>query len=205
MKRSIPALRLVLISVLVAGCGSVFPKSQPSRYFALSSLSQAEETKDNSKRISVGIDPVRLPGYLDREEIMTRATPNRFVALAYDRWAEPLDENFTRVLAQNLTALLQSDRIIYYPWPPDKKPDYRVEIQVLRFESNWDREAELSARWTVRDATGGGRTDFRESRLTRPAKDNSVDGTVAALSETLADLSREIANSINIMAAQRER
>ena len=28
---------------------------------------------------------------------MTRVAPNRFDPLEYDRWAEPLDENFARV------------------------------------------------------------------------------------------------------------
>ena len=78
---------------------------------------------------------------------------NRFDLSENDRWAEPLDENLTHVLAQNLSVLLGSDRIIAYPWPIDQKPHYRVEIQVLRFESNSAGEAQLTARWTVIDET----------------------------------------------------
>jgi len=56
-----------------------------------------------------------------------------------------LDENFTRVLSQNLSILLRTDRIVFFPWPIDKKPNYRVEIEVFRCEANSAREAQLSA------------------------------------------------------------
>jgi uncharacterized protein len=145
-----------------------------------------------------------LPGYLDRREILTRVAQNRFDLSENDRWAEPLDENFTHVLAQNLSVLLGSDRIITYPWPLDKRPHYRVEIEVFRFESNLAGEAELSARWAVIDETGKKAPNLKESRLTRPAKEKSIDASVAALSETVGDLSREIAKTVIAVDQQRE-
>jgi uncharacterized lipoprotein YmbA len=202
VKRSITGALLGLLALSFAGCGSFFPKPRPSRLFALSPLSQAAEDTDYSRQISIGVGPIRFPGYLDRQEIMTRVAPNRFDVMEYDRWAEPLDENFTRVLTQNLSLLLRTDRIVPYPWPLDKKPHYRVEIQVLRFESNSAREAELSVNWALIDETGKTAPKLKESRFTRPAKENSIDGSVAALSETVADLSREIAKTV--MAIDRE-
>jgi hypothetical protein len=133
-----------------------------------------------------------------------RVAQNRFDLSENDRWAEPLDENLTRVLAQNLSVLLRTDRIVVYPWPMDKKPDYRVEIQVLRFESNSAGEGQLSARWVVIDETGKEAPNLKESRLTRAAKEKSTDGAVAALSETVADLSREIAQTVIAVDRQRE-
>jgi uncharacterized lipoprotein YmbA len=107
-------------------------------------------------------------------------------------------------LTQNLSVLLRTDRIVAYPWQPQDKPRYRVDVQVLRFESNSAREAELSARWAIVDASSKQEPRFKESRLTRPAKDNSIDASVAALSETVADLSREIARTVITIEGQRE-
>lgn len=202
MKRVITAIALGLTALSFDGCGSIFPKPIPSRLFALSSL-PSTGTADRSGQISLGIGPVRLPGYLDRQEIVTRVAENRFDLFEYDRWAEPLDENLTRVLTQNLSILLRTDQLVAYPWPIDKKPHYRVELQVLRFESNSAREAELAARWAVIDETGKEAPNLKESRLTRPAKEKSIDAAVAALSETVADLSREIAKTVT--AIDRER
>jgi uncharacterized protein len=204
VKRSITGALLGLLALSFAGCGSFLPKSRPSRLFALSPISQSGDDPSDSRQISLGIGPIRLPGYLDRQEIMTRVAPNRFDPLEYDRWAEPLDENFTRVLTQNLSVLLRTDRIVAFPWQPQDRPRYRVEIRVLRFESNSAREAELSARWAVIDESGKAEPSFNESRLTRPVKENSIDASVAALSETVADLSREIARTVITIDGRRE-
>jgi uncharacterized lipoprotein YmbA len=201
-------IALGLIGLSLAGCGSILPKPKPnsSRIFVLFSPLQATERQDLDRpgQISLGVGPVRLPGYLDRREIVTRVAQNRFDLSDNDRWAEPLDENFTHVLAQNLSVLLGSDRIITYPWPLDKRPRYRVQIDVFRFEVNSAGEAELTARWAVIDETGKEAPSINESRLSRPAKDKSTDAYVAALSETVADLSREIAKTVIALARRRE-
>jgi len=197
-----------LLGLSLAGCGSLFPKPSPnpSRIFVLFSPLQTAERQDLDRpgQISLGVGPVRLPAYLDRREIVTRVAQNRFDLSENDRWAEPLDENFTHVLAQNLSVLLGSDRIITYPWPLDKRPRYRVQIDVFRFEVNSAGEAELTARWAVVDETGKEAPNLNESRLSRPAKDKSTDAYVTALSETVSDLSQEIAKTVIALARQRE-
>jgi hypothetical protein len=209
VKRVIGAtIALGLMGLWLAGCGSFLPKPTPSssKIFVLFSPLKATERQDFDRtgQISLGVGPVRLPAYLYRREIVTRVAENRFDVSENDRWAEPLDENFTHVLAQNLSVLLGSDRIITYPWPLDKKPRYRVEIAVFRFEVNSAGEAELTARWAVIDETGKEAPNLNESRLARPAKEKSNDASVAALSETVADLSREIAKAVIAIDQQRE-
>ena len=208
MKRVIRVMiTLGLVGFSLAGCSSLLPKPKPdpSRIFVLFPDIEAAERQnpDPSGQISLGVGPVRLPAYLDRREIVMRVAQSRFDLSENDRWAEPLDENLTHVLTQNLSVLLGSDRIISYPWPLDLKPQYRVEIQVLRFESNSAGEGQLSARWAVIDETRKEAVNLKESRLTRPAKEKSTDGSVAALSEIVADLSREIATTVMTIDGQR--
>jgi uncharacterized lipoprotein YmbA len=157
-----------------------------------------------AEKMLLGIGPIKFPGYLDRQEIVTRSAQNRFDVSENDRWAEPLEENFARVLAQNLAGLLGTDRIIFFPWPRDKKPLVLITIEVLSFEANSAREAQLSARWSVMDGSNKKPPNLKVSRLVRPAKDQSTDGAVAALSESLGDLSREIAEAISAIDAKRK-
>ena len=93
-----------LLGLSLAGCGTFSPRPDPSRFFTLSSLRQVEEAslKNSNKpeKMFLGIGPIKFPGYLDRQEIITRRGENRFMMSEHDRWAEPLEENFTRVLAQ---------------------------------------------------------------------------------------------------------
>jgi uncharacterized lipoprotein YmbA len=201
MSRWINRLILPGFLGLLAACGSLSAKPDPSRFFTLSGISGIEEIRQTSEseKMILGVGPVRFPGYLDRQEIVVRSAQNRFNVSEYDRWAEPLDENFTRVLAQNLAGLLGTDRIVSYPWTSDKKPVRFVTLEVLSFESNSAREAELFARWSVVDGSSKKPLSLKVSRLARQAKDGSTDASVAALSEALGDLSREIAGALGAL------
>ena len=194
------AVTLGFISLAFAGCSAFDPRPDPSRFFTLTPLPQVEEiaTKgvSNPAGISLGIGPISFPGYLDRQEIVTRVAQNQIGVSENDHWAEPLDENFARVLSQNLSALLRAERINSYPWPIYEKPNYQVEIEVLRFEANAAGDVQLLARWAVRYTNKKNSIQHRESRMSRPARTKSTEAFVAALSEALGELSREIANAV---------
>jgi uncharacterized lipoprotein YmbA len=100
--------------------------------------------------------------------------------------------------------LLNTDLITAYPWPPGNRPRYQVEIDVLRFEADNERNAQLFARWAVLDGSDKKIAVVKESRALRNAKEESTDGSVAALSEAVGDLSREIAETVNAIDRRRE-
>lgn len=208
MSKSIGTTLVIgLLSLALAGCGSFSARPDPSRFFTLSSLGEIEtavKAPPGHEIISLGVGPIKFPGYLDRQEVVVRRAQNRFEISEYDHWAEPLVENFTRVLEQNLSALLGTDRIVSYPWPGNGKPGYQLQIEVIRFEANSAREAQLSARWSVFDSDKKISLQSRESRFSRPLQGNSTDASVAALSEALGDLSREIADAVKSIHGQRK-
>ena len=194
------AIVLGFVILFFGGCSSFSARSDPSRFFTLSAIpvgdgAQASDPAHREK-ISLGIGPVKFPGYLDRQEIVVRSAQNRFQVSEYERWAEPLDENFTRVLSQNLAILLQTDWVVPYPWLSSRKPNFQIEIEVLHFEPNAARDVELAARWLVIDGRNKQPLNLKESRLTRHVNQRSTEASVAALSDTVADLSREIANAV---------
>jgi uncharacterized lipoprotein YmbA len=191
-------LILLLLCFIPAGCSFFEARPDPSRYFALASLprtGQIAQDAAGTSALVLGIGPIKFPGYLDRQQFVTRISPNRFAVAENDRWAEPLEENFLRILAQNLSILLQTDRIVTYPWERNQRPTYQVQVEVLRFEPNAVQRVELWARWTVFDNAKKIVT-VRESHLSQPAGDKSTESAVAALSEVAADLSKEIAATL---------
>ena len=202
MNRSVnAALQSAVIALLLAGCGTFSPRPDPSRFFTLSSLPQVEQAtlKNSTKpeRMFLGIGPIKFPSYLDRQEMVVRSAQNRFDVSEHDRWAEPLQENFSRVLSENLALLLNTDLIIIYPWSPTARPRYNVEIDVLRLETNSERNGQLFARWSVVAGADKKVAVVKESRIIRNAKEKSTDGSVAALSEAVGALSREIAETVS--------
>ena len=207
-KSNSAAVTLGLIALSLAGCGTFSARPDPSRFFTLSALTPVEgavpKESSNAERILLGVGPIKFPGYLDRQELVVRSAQNRFEVSENDRWAEPLEENFTRVLSRNLSALLKSDRIVSYPWTNDRKPNYQVEVEVLQFEGNSAGDAQLSARSVIIDVNSKKPLNLKVSYLTRQAKEKSTDGTVAALSEALGEFSREIADAVNVIDGKRK-
>jgi uncharacterized lipoprotein YmbA len=84
----------------------------------------------------------------------------------------------------------------------NRRPTYQVEVEVLRFEANAAGDVQLSARWAVSDVNKK-TPQSKESRLARPVKVKSTEASVAALSEALGDLSREIADAVRNIDGQR--
>jgi uncharacterized lipoprotein YmbA len=205
--KSLIPFYLVLIGLYSGGCGTFSPRPDSSRFFTLTAIAQpgsvTTRASSNPAGVSIGIGPIRLPGYLDRQEIVTRVSQNRIDLSENDRWAERLETNFTRVLAQNLSVLLNTDQLVFYPWELNRKPNYQVTIEMLRFESNTRGEVQLSARWEILDTNKRTQLQAGESGITRQPTAQSTDASVAALSEALGDLSREIANAVSAVDGQK--
>lgn len=205
MSRNKVGLIVFLVEWTFAGC-LLEAKPDPSKFFALTSLPRAGSTaKEDSLPLNapfLGIGPIKIPGYLDREQVVTRISQNRLAIAENDRWAEPLEENFSRVLSENLSVLLQIDRITAYPWERSQRPTYQVQVDVLRFEPKQEEAVELWARWSILDDARK-IVIFKESYFTQPAKNRSTEASVAAMSETVAELSREMANALRSIASSR--
>jgi uncharacterized lipoprotein YmbA len=190
------------------GCAAFAPRADPSSFYILGALPEVDLAADKTTagikaNFSVGLGPIELPGYLDRQQIATRPSTNRLSYSETERWAAPLAESFTRVLEQNISHLLNPAQMIHFPWQSNDAPDYQVKIEVLQFEGNSNQEAWLTARWTVIDRNKKILVG-RRSQLSRRAGSLSTEDFVKALSETLGDLSREIAKALLSFEKQRK-
>ena len=127
---------LTLLSA--AGC-SIKSETAPSRFYMLRPLPadpSAPASGIDESRPVLALGPVDIPAHLDRPQIVTR-TPGTEVKLSeFERWAEPLEDNVTAVLADNLSSLLSTERVTLFPsrLPPDL--DLRVAVEVLRFDGS---------------------------------------------------------------------
>ena len=193
-------IAIVGMWISFASCAALAPRADPSSFYILGALPEADlgadkNTADVKAKFSLGLGPIELPAYLDRPQIATRTSTNRLSYSEIDRWAAPLAESFSRVLGQNIAHLLNSARVIQFPWQNSDTPDFQVKIEVLQFEADSDRQAWLSARWTVTDRNKKILISQR-SQLTRRAGSSATEDLVKALSETLGDLSREIVKTL---------
>ena len=142
------AIILLGTSTLMAGCGS----SPVTRYYVLAPISNSQSNvkpEGNKDDPAIGIGPIQFPKYLDRPQIVTRSSRNQIAIGDFDQWAEPLKNNFTNVITENLSVLIPKERIVIYPWSRSTAIGYQVLIEVTRFEGQLGGDSLLTARWSI--------------------------------------------------------
>jgi uncharacterized protein len=199
---------LAVANILLAGCGSVLaPRQDESRFFILTSLPADPALRASGlahQPLSIGLGPVQLPDYLERQEIVTRAGPNRLAISDTDRWAGPVGDNFRRVLATDLSTMLDGAAVVAYPWYSSERLDYKVEVEVSHFEPDTAGNTRLVCRWRVRDG-GTNRILLSESgTFAESGKSAATADSVAALSADVGDFSRQIASAIRERAKRNQ-
>jgi hypothetical protein len=190
---------ITAISIALGGCAS----TEPARFYTLHSISDKDmvsraSAEDN--RIFVGIGPIEVPDYLDRPQIVTRSGINELKYAEYDRWAGSFEEDVARVLVENLSALLSDRQVAVLRWGSSAQPsfpfNYRVTIQVIRFERTVEGPALLKTQWTIYEGGGKGVLLMRDSSISEQTQGDDYASLVEAMSRALAKLSGEIASAI---------
>lgn len=200
MRKSRLALWCVLI-VMWSGCSPLSvlePRKDPSEFYVLTPIDSpppsAPLAVGRSRRpLAIGVGPIKMPAYLARLEIVTRSSPNRIDLSDKDRWAEPLDKNFTNVLSQNLTSIL-SAHVVTFPWYRPIDLDYQVTMEISRFDTDDKGTAQLVGRWEIKDPDTGAILNSGETNLSEPAQAGETQA--ATLSRALGDLSQQLADAI---------
>jgi uncharacterized protein len=151
---------------------------------------------------SVAVGPITLPEVVDRPQIVLRASPNEVIIVELHRWAEPLRSEIPRIIADNLTADLNVKRVAAYPQSAGDNADYRVLVDIQRFDSTMGESVTIDALWTVKRVSDGalrtGRSMARES-----TGGGTYEAVVAAHSRALTTISHEIAEAIRSSASPR--
>jgi uncharacterized lipoprotein YmbA len=130
--------------------------------------------------------------------MVARIAPNRVEVEQFNRWDAPLDDSIARAVAGDLAAQLGSPDVTTAPMA-NFNPDYRVVINVQRFESAPGKSALIDAVWTVRSTATGdvrsGRTVARET-----VQGGGYEALAAAHSRALAVVSADVAQAIRTEA-----
>jgi uncharacterized lipoprotein YmbA len=142
----------------------------------------------------VGVGPVELPAYLDRPQIVTGGAGPEMRLDEFQRWAEPLRDNFAQALADDLARQLPASHILPYPWNRAIAPDYQIGVRVARFHVNEAGQCELEANWSV--LRRNQLVFLKSFRVKVPASDAGYDAKVTAQSRALASFSQEIAGAL---------
>jgi hypothetical protein len=139
---------------------------------------------------------VIFPRSLRRSQIVIRTGPNSLELDEFHRWAGSLESDFLDTLGSNLGALLSTDRVAVYPSEARFPLDYRVVLDVDRFDGSPGGTLVLSVRWTISAGDDAEAAVVKQSTIEQPVTGDTVDALVQAHDAAVAQLSRQIADQI---------
>jgi len=195
---------VISVLLIVGGCGG----TPASRFYVLSPMPSSEDTmraEMSESCVAISVGPVIMPDYIDRPQIVTRISENRLRLAEFDQWAEPLGDSFPRILMENLSTLLCAEPITLYPSRGPISIDYRVEVEVIRLDGRLGEQASLVARWIILDERETKVLLTRKSNLNAPVQGGDYEALVSAQSQTIAALSRDIAEAIKAILNQKSK
>ena len=187
---------VVILLLMVAGCSLGSVQSASTRLFTLTATLEAQEVMPADREEVIGIGPVTLAEYLDRQQIVTRVSPNELKSAEFAQWAEPLKSNITRVIRKNMSTLTGSKQIFSFPWRRSLQVDHQVVIDVLQFEAAHNGLVTLVAQWAVYGENGKELRIHRRSTIESQISGEGYDAFAQSMSMALGDLSRKVVEGI---------
>ena len=198
--KTAPILGVLVLAFLLAhlSCGS----TKPSRFYVLTPAAHPQERAARPgglPDISVGIGPLKFPDHLLRPQIVVQTGANTLDYAEYDRWAEPLNDNFARVMAENLSKMIPSESIYIYPWKSTVKIRYQVNFEVMHFAQGPDGNVSLIVFWSLSNDATAEQLIRKKSTFARPGPGSlptNYGSVVEVMSGLVEELSSEVVSEI---------
>ena len=178
--------------LVVAGCGT----TPPSTFYQLTETANTQ-LSGVERGLAVGVGPVNVASYLDRPQVVMRGVGHRLEMSEFNRWVEPLTESISRLIIINLSNRLESTRVYMVPRRNKIIPlEFRIEIDIARFDGELGGDALLVARWTVYDRQNEP-VVTKVSIISEPSGGEGFDRLIAAQNLCVQKLSQEIGDAID--------
>lgn len=191
MHQTLPVVALLATVAVMQGCGS----TPAANFYSLSSA-PAPATMTATTFVVVG--PVTVPASVDRQQIVVNTGPNEATLDEFNRWLAPLSSAIADALAADLVAQLGTPNVTTSTSVPGDAGQFRVTVDVQKFESQPGVAASLDAGWTVRrlkdGASRSGRTAVRE-----PVTQPGYAALAAAHSLAVQRLAQDVAAAVRAL------
>ena len=201
-----PMIIVCLFFILILNGCITAPDSPVPRFYRLQAVDdiQAGGKFNLASNMIIGVGPVGIPEYQNRPQIVTQNENKMLTIAQFDRWGEPLDLALARLVSDNLTALLEGATIKTYPWNLAIPVKYQLILDVVKLESQLDKDLFFAAQWSILDAQANKMIMMKKSEFRLPINPHNYSGLVKTLSQAAAALSREIAKALESLEAQQK-
>jgi len=170
----------------------------PTHFYTLEAQSRAPESINTTitPKTQIGIGPLSLPALLDRKQMVSRIENNSIELAEFEQWASPLKDNVLAVLRKNMATLQPNSIVRSYPWSVYGDVDYRVIIDISRFDTQLGKSVCLEASWAIMEEKKHTIVNNGQGKFEQTMSDNSYQNAAQLLSQLLSQLSQQIALSL---------
>ncbi|MFI5263578.1 MAG: membrane integrity-associated transporter subunit PqiC [Candidatus Kapaibacterium sp.] len=180
--------------------------TKPSHFYSLTPVkgTTGDFKNDPLPHVAIGIRTLKLPEYLLRDQLVTRTATDEILLSEHNRWAEPLEENFRRVLIEDLSKDIPTNNVFLLPAKDSSVTNYQILLEVTEFELQKNNTIALSARWSITKGEAIAFLMDKQSSFTEQISDERAErfeSIVAGMSRLTGKLSGEIAAEIRRIAS----
>jgi len=181
-------IEIISVSLALSAC-SVSPKSN---IYLLKAIEPVQAKLVAQKPISIYLQSVNFPDYLDRPQMVLRKDAVTLDIEQFQRWGEPLNISFERVFRENLEMRLVPAKVLSKKTFSAMVFDYQLAINVSRFDTNAQQQAIFQLNWTILNGLGDKILFSSQEVITVPINTDSFQARVEAQSEAVAILADKV-------------
>jgi len=182
------------LSFFLVACSS----HQATSFYQLKALDSVNPTlkQPPSEAITILVMPIKFPEYLDRPQMVVRDNDFKLQLSEKHRWAEPLKNEFSRVLLENLNNRIAPSSALVYSELNGLQPNISVAIEVLQLDVNTDNQATLSVKWAYWIGKNTQKTTRLSNKYTVTVNNKNYQSRVEAQSQTITLYANELVKTI---------
>jgi uncharacterized protein len=179
---------VIFFAIITTGCAT----SPPARFYALNGIDKEDNafSARTGKEEIIGVGPISIPDYLDRPQIVTLSGKNEVSIAEFDRWSGSYRDEIARVMTENLSVLLPSQRFISSAWGRRIILNRQITVAIIRLDGILGKTVILKANWAILGEDGTKTLLVKRADISEPVRGGDYASLVAALSRALGTLSR---------------
>lgn len=171
------ALLIALLTIATSGC--VSSPTPISRYNLPFGDSRNMALMDTPKH-TVALPPIEIARYLRQDGILMQLSDIELRHADNHLWAEPLERQLDRTLRHRLEQALADTRVLRGAAAASAPADYRLMVDIDRFQGRQDGKAVVSGEWAISDR-GGVRVAHRLFVVEEPLESDGYPALVRSL------------------------
>ena len=183
-------LYFILLLLFITACIGV---SQSAKFYNLQTVKSGEFINTKIKS-SIGVAEISLAEYLDKPQIVTiKSNLIELDVSEFNRWSESLSTMIQRIMAEDLAYYLPN-AVIKPQISAREEFKYTIQIELNKFDGQWNKSASLEAWWTIVNYSGDV-VKQQKTILSAPLT-TGYDNLVKAQSKLLSELAETIAKNL---------